>query len=237
VIARVHRFRIERGFRRHAPWTTRFTIDGRAYGGDVDFTGDRRIADFRRAFPDARTVLDLGALEGAHAIELAKSADRVVAVEARRGNVERARFAAHALGVDNVEVVHADVEVAGPGAFGTFDAVFCSALLYHLQRPAALLDRLRGASANVYVWTHVAAPPGSDVHGIDRIRGEWRAEPDDHADAAGDPTVGLGPRSFWPTLDAVVARLRTHGYDDVTAIDEDHPAGPAATVIARATPR
>jgi SAM-dependent methyltransferase len=233
----VHRLRLERGFRRHAPWTTRFTIDGRAYGGDVDFAGDRRIGDFLRAFPDARTVLDLGALEGAHAIELARTADRVVAVEARRGNVERARFAVRALGVDNIDVVHADVEVAGPGAFGAFDAVFCSALLYHLQRPAARLDRLHHASANVYIWTHVAAPPGRDTHGIDGIRGEWRAEPDDRDGPAGDPTVGLGPRSFWPTLDAVVERLRTHGYEDVTGTAEDHPAGAAATVIARAAPR
>lgn len=233
----MHRIRLERGFRRHAPWTTRFTIGGRPYGGDVDFTGDVRIEEFRDAFGDARTVLDLGALEGAHAIELARSADRVVAVEARSGNVERARFAARALGVGNVDVVHADVEVAGPGAFGAFDAVFCSALLYHLQRPAALLDRLRDASPNVYLWTHVAAPPGRDTHGIDGIVGEWRAEPDDHADPAGDPTVGLNPRSFWPTLDAVVERLRTHGYDDVRATPHDHPGGPAATVIARATRR
>lgn len=233
----MQRLRIERGFRRHAPWTTRFTIDGRAYGGDVDFTGDTRIAEFRDAFADACTILDLGALEGAHAIELAKTAKRVVAVEARTGNVERARFALRALGVDNVEVVHADVEVAGPGAFGTFDAVFCSALLYHLQRPAALLDRLHRASTNVYVWTHVAAPPGRDTHGIDGIAGEWRAEPDDRDGPAGDPTVGLNRRSFWPTLDAVVERLRTHGYDDVRATPHEHPAGPAATVIARATSR
>ena len=233
----MHRIRVERGFRRHAPWTTRFTVDGRTYGGDVDFTGDVRIAEFRAAFPDARTVLDLGALEGAHAIDLATTADRVVAVEGRHANVERARFAIDALGVHNVEVVHADVEVAGPAAFGTFDAVFCSALLYHLQRPAALLDRLRDASPNVYLWTHVAAPPGRDTHRIDGIRGEWRAEPEDHGDPAGDPTVGLNPRSFWPTLDAGVERLRTHGYDDVRTTPHDHPAGPAATVIARATPR
>jgi SAM-dependent methyltransferase len=233
----VHRIRVERGFRRHAPWTTRFTIDGRTYGGDVDFTGDVRVAEFRAAFPGARTVLDLGALEGAHAIDLATTADRVVAVEARHGNVARARFAIDALGVRNVEVVHADVEVAGPAAFGTFDAVFCSALLYHLQRPAALLDRLRDASPNVYLWTHVAAPPGRDTHAIDGLRGEWRAEPDDHDDPAGDPTVGLNPRSFWPTLDAVVDRLATHGFDDVDATPRDHPAGPAATVVARATPR
>lgn len=219
---------VEWGFRRRAPWTTHFTIGGRDYGGDVDFDGDRRIAAFRAAIPDARTVLDLGALEGAHAIELARTAEYVVAVDGRADNADRARFAVKALGVTNVEVVHADVEVVGPGAFGTFDAVFCSALLYHLQRPAALLDRLQTAAPAAYLWTHVANPPGRDIHGIDGLRGEWRPEQHDL-----DPTVGLGPRAFWPTLDAVVDRLRTHGFAHVDAAPEDHPAGPAATIVAR----
>jgi SAM-dependent methyltransferase len=224
----MHALLVELGFRRRAPWSTRFTIGGRHYGGDIDFAPDNRLAAFRAAFPDARRILDLGALECGHAIELARTAERVVAVEARGANVDRARFALRALGVRNVEVVHADVEVVGPGAFGTFDAVFCSALLYHLTRPMAVVDRLRDAAPGVYVWTHVTPEPATATHGIDGTPGAWHAEPAD------DDTAGLGPRSFWPTLAAVVDHLRTHGFATVEATEETHRAGPAATIVARA---
>jgi SAM-dependent methyltransferase len=229
----MNRLLVEWGFRRRAPWTTRFTIDARAYGGDIDFASDARLHEFWAAFPNARSVLDLGALEGGHAVELARRADRVVAVEGRAANVDRARFACKALGVRNVEVVQADVEVVGPDAFGTFDAVFCSALLYHLARPMAVVERLRATGPAVYVWTHVAPGDGASTtaHGVDGTPGAWHAEPPD------DDTVGLGPRSFWPTLDALVAVLRANGFPDVDVTEHDHPGGPAATVIARAEAR
>jgi SAM-dependent methyltransferase len=225
----VHPLLVELGFRRRAPWLTRFAVGGREYGGTLDFTPDTRLVAFREAFPHARTFLDLGALEGGHAVVLARTAERVVAVEGRRANVERARFACRALGVANVEVVHADVEVTGPDAFGTFDAVFCSALLYHLGRPMAVVDRLRDAAPGVYIWTHVTPPPAPVTHPIDGTPGEWHAEP-----CAVDASVGLGPRAFWPTLDAVVDHLRTHGFPDVDVTEESHPAGAAATIVARA---
>lgn len=227
----MNRLLVERGFRRHAPWTTRFTIGDRAYGGDVDFARDARIDAFWKAFPDARTVLDLGALEGGQAVRLAARAARVVAVEARAANVERARFALKALGARNVDVVRADVEVVGPGAFGRFDAVFCSALLYHLVRPMAVVDRLREAAPGAFIWTHVAPAGTATLHGVDGTPGEWHAEP------AHDDSAGLGPRAFRPTLAALVERLRGHGFADVEAVEETHPAGPAATVVARADPR
>lgn len=224
---------VEWGFRRRAPWTTRFTIGGRTYGGHIDFASDTRLDDFWAAFPSARSVLDLGALEGGHAVELARRADLVVAVEGRTANVDRARFACKALGIRNVDVVRADVEVVGPDAFGVFDAVFCSALLYHLARPMAVVERLHAAASGVYLWTHVAPGDGAGTttHGVDGTPGAWHAEPPD------DDTVGLGPRSFWPTLDALVAALGANGFPHVDVTEHDHPGGPAATVIARAEAR
>ena len=207
-----------RGWRRRGPWITRFEHHGGSYGGEVWFARDARIAAFWAAFPDARRVLELGALEAGHTVELARRATQVTAVEGRRANVERARFAARRLGVRNVRFVQADVEVVGPGAFGTHDAVFCSALLYHLVRPLAVVDRLRDAAPGAFIWTHV------DTDG-----GAWHAE-----DYLEDPSVGLNPRAFWPTLDAIVERLRANGFPNVEVTEEDHPAAPAATIVARA---
>lgn len=216
------------GFRRHGPWVTRFDIEGRTFGGTVPFATDERLAAFVDAFPDARRILELGALEGGHTFTLAARPDvEIVAVEGRSENVDRARFAQRALGIDNVTFVHADVAVTGPDAWGEFDAVLCSGLLYHLGRPWALVDRLRAAAPGVFLWTHVA-PVARDTHPLDATPGEWRREL-----WREDPTVGLERRSFWPTLDALVERLHTHGFPAVDVTEHATPGAPAATIVAR----
>lgn len=216
------------GFRRRGPWVTRFEIGGRPFGGTIPFATDERLAAFVAAFPGARRILELGALEGGHTFALAaRPGVEVVAVEGRRENVERARFVQRVLGAGNVRFVHADVAVTGPDAWGEFDAVLCSGLLYHLGRPWALVDRLRAAAPGVFLWTHVA-PAARDVHPLDGTPGEWRREL-----WRDDPTVGLDRRSFWPTLDALVDRLRARGFPVVEVTEHDTPGAPAATIVAR----
>lgn len=224
---RLHRALLERSFRRAGPWITGFDVDGVRVGGEADFARDSRLDAFHRAFPEARRVLELGALEGGHSFELARSADHVTAVEARAGNVRRARRAQRALGVLNVTFVCADVEVVGAGGFGRFDAVFCSGLLYHLSRPMILLDRLPVAAPGVYLWTHYASSAEA-VHPLDGAEGAWRAQP--HLD---DASAGLWRRAFWPTLDAIVARLSGAGFNSVEVDEQSHPAAPAAAIVAR----
>ena len=58
-------------FSRRAPWITHFTIDGVEYGGDYKPT-DRRIPQFFAHFPDVRTILELGSLEGGQTFLLAQ---------------------------------------------------------------------------------------------------------------------------------------------------------------------
>ena len=51
-------------FERRKPWVTNFVINEREYGGYFDAMNDGRISQFFQYFPHARTVLELGALEG-----------------------------------------------------------------------------------------------------------------------------------------------------------------------------
>src|SRR5207237_6950169 len=114
---------LERGFRRLAPWSTRYVLNGVEYGGDYDPATDARTGRFWAAFPEARTVLELGAVEGGLSFELARRPGvQVTAVESRADNVAKARFVQRALGVDNVRFHHADLEVVPPSAFGRHDA-------------------------------------------------------------------------------------------------------------------
>ena len=81
-------------FARRGPWMTQFVIDGVATGGDYQVTDDRRVQQFLERFPSVRTILELGSLEGGHTLTLARheGVERVLAVEARAGNIDRAKF-------------------------------------------------------------------------------------------------------------------------------------------------
>jgi len=237
---RLHRFRfhlgrpdppdeIETGFQKRGPWITRFEIGGRSYGGPHSFDDDPRIRWFFEAFPDVQTVLDLGSLEGGQSFQLAKRPGlRVLGVEGRPFNVDRARYVQKLLGVTNVRFVQADLERTPLASFGRFDAVFNSGLLYHLPRPWELLDQLPMVAPRVFLWTHYAREDGV-TETIDGFPGHWFQE-SGHA----DPLSGLSPRSFWITLESLMARLKRNGFDQITLFEDNqtHPHGPCVSLAA-----
>ena len=222
---------VARGFERRGPWVSQFTVDGVEYGGETPFDDDVRLDEFHAAFPEARRILELGCLEGGHTMELARTPGvRITAVEGRRANLERARWISRLLGVRGVTFVEADLEERPPSSFGQFDVVFCVGLLYHLPRPWRLVDDLRAAAPGVFMWPHYAA----EDEAIDEVDGspgrcyeEFGIE---------DPLSGLSPKSFWPTLDALVQRLLATGYGRVDIIrdEPDNPHGPTITLAAHA---
>ena len=214
------------GFALRRPWETRFTIDGRAYGGEFEPAGDPRITLFHEAFPDARRVLEIGSLEGGHTFQLAERAGEVVAVESRPENLRRARYAQRLLGVRNVTWLPADVETDDLTRLGRFDAILCSGVLYHLPEPSRLLDQLPHVAPGVLIWTHVGR--AADV-GHDGLVGQWFDELGVH-----NPTSGMSPRSFWPTLESLLDRLeRDWASVDVVEQNDGHPNGPAVTIVCR----
>jgi SAM-dependent methyltransferase len=215
---RVQRARRALEFGLHAPWTTRFVIDGQVLGGAYDAAGDGRLQQFRTAFPDARRVLELGSLEGGHTYALAAlpGIDRVLALEGRPANVERAQLVGRLSGAasSSIELRVADLEQTDLTALGTFDAVFCVGLLYHLPRPWELLERIAQVSNRLFLWT---------MHAVKPVPEEARAGYEGRSYAEfglADPLSGLSPISFWPTLDALVAMLADAGFDEVEIIEK-----------------
>ena len=216
---------IERAFRRHAPWVTRFRIGERDYGGDADLVDDGRIALFLETFPGCRTVLELGSLEGAHSFSLARHVEHVTAIEGRRANLEKAQLVQGLLGVENVTFLQADLDDSDRDLGSRFDALFCVGLLYHLQRPWLLLDRFAGWSDRVFLQTHFADAAEDTVEGLPgRTYGEYGRR---------DPLSGLSQTSFWLTLPALTGRLEQNGYR-VREVERNmaHPHGPIVTLAA-----
>ena len=197
------------------PWATRFVIDGEAFGGELDYSDDRRVATFFHWFGAPRTILELSSFEGVHTLQLAapETTERVLGLEVRDDNVARARLVAELLGRGNIEFAVEDLEHVDLSRYGRFDAVFCAGLLYHLVVPWRLLSEIGTVSDRLFLDTHYWPwPPAAEVDGYG---GGWAEERD------GSPLSGRDRRSFWLTRSALHEALTNTGWA-VRHLDE-HP--------------
>lgn len=224
---------LEREFNGRAPWITRFEIDGRTYGGDFEAMKDARIEQFFAAFPNVRSVLELGSLEGGHSFALSRNSrvERITAVEARDFNIEKALFIKSILRDEKVSFVQLDVEKGDLGALGSFDAVFCSGILYHLPEPWKLIEQCARVARNIFIWTQYACE--NEVRKtVNGYRGRWYKE-----GGWRDPLSGVSKWSFWLSMGSLANLLTASGYDQITIIENNltHPKGCAVTLAARNT--
>ena len=188
------------------PWWFAFETGGHTFGGRVprDTNKVDLFFDWALRFGRVETILELGAHEGNHTLQLAgrPGVRRVVALEGREDNVRRARLVLEAFGPTNVEFRHYNLERFEPAEFEGFDAVFCSGLLYHLPEPWVLIPKLAGICRFLYLDTHYAA--SEDVV-AGAYRGRWHQE-------GPDGLSGLSPRSFWMTVKDLVRLLMENGF-------------------------
>lgn len=215
-------------FAKLAPWIFKFRIDGTDYGGEISALGDPRVEQFFRFAPTAETILELGSLEGAHTFMLAehRGVNRVLALEGRERNLRKARLIQDLLQVRNAEFVQANLEESDLSAFGKFDAIFCSGLLYHLPEPWKLIERLSTIAPRLFIWTHYA--PDAEAEVISNgLRGRIFVE-----GGAEEPLSGMSPTSTWLTLGSLIMSLTRSGYRSIHVIHNDltHANGPAVTI-------
>jgi hypothetical protein len=221
-------------FAKLAPWVFQFRIGGQDYGGAISAIGDARVDQFFHFAPEAATILELGSLEGAHSFSLAQrpGVKRVVALEGREFNLRKARFVQELLHISNVEFAQANLENSDLTAFGTFDAVFCSGLIYHLPEPWKLISQLPALAPNLFIWTHYAADADAETVS-EGLRGKIHAE-----GGAADPLSGMSATATWLTLESLITLLTKSGYADVEVIANEpaHTNGPAVTIVATTSP-
>ena len=215
-------------FARLAPWVFQFRIDGADYGGSISAIGDPRVDQFFRFAPKAETILELGSLEGAHTFILAQrpGVSSVLALEGRELNLRKARFVQELLHVTNAKFEQANLESSDLAAFGKFDAVFCSGLMYHLPEPWRLISQLPALAPKLFIWTHYAADADAEIVFGD-LRGKIHGE-----GGAADPLSGMSATATWLTLESLITALTKSGYGSVQVIDDNptHANGPAVTL-------
>ncbi|HEY1769572.1 MAG TPA: class I SAM-dependent methyltransferase [Chthoniobacterales bacterium] len=212
------------------PWITKYELRGETSGGWFDAPNDSRIVLFRRAFPTARRILELGALEGGHTVGLSRlpGVEHVLGVEGRETNYRRALAAKKVFAINNADFLLGNLEELSLRALGLFDVIFCCGLLYHLPRPWELVKQFSAVAGGLFLWTHYASEdkasdPILSYHGYHQPEG-----------GLDDALSGLSGNSFWPTLESLCTMLADFGFAEIKLL-EDNPAhvnGPAITLAA-----
>ena len=219
-----------REFEKLGPWVFQFGIGGADYGGAISAIGDVRLAQFWNFAPEAKRILELGSLEGAHTVQLAARAgvEEVIAIEGREANIRKAELVKRLFRAGKAQFVAANLETTDLMTFGKFDAVFCSGLLYHLPEPWKLIEQLPRVAPKLFIWTHYANDLLADVVQND-LRGQVHRE-----GGADEPLSGMSATAFWPTLGSLITLLTTNGYKTVHVIKNDrtHKNSPAITLAA-----
>lgn len=118
------------------------------------FVSARRILE--TVFPGDKKHLrlaDLGCLEGGFAVEFARMGFQVLGIEVRDANIRACNYVKTKTNLPNLEF--AMDNAWNLGKYGTFDAVFCCGLLYHLDKPRKFLEMLSSATTKlVILQTH-----------------------------------------------------------------------------------
>jgi hypothetical protein len=150
-------------------------------------------------------------------------------------HVEQAELVFEARGIDRgrYEFVTADLYELDWSTLGRFDLVLCLGLLYHVNRPMELLERIAAVNDDLLVIdTNLSKLPGAFL--------------ELHHESVDDPrnTVGYD-LTFQPTKSAVVEMVRQFGYDvatlrpgftDWTGAEDYRSAARRAFVCSRRTP-
>ncbi len=115
----------------------------------------------------------------------------------------------------------ADLEEFDLLSLGTFDAVFCSEILYHLPEPWKLIERCSKVTSNLFIWTQYACENeakkfSSGYRGKWYRKGRWL-----------DPLSGVSKYSFWLNMGSLLNILTASGFRHEVILENNvnHPNG------------
>jgi SAM-dependent methyltransferase len=188
------------------PWFTRFVIDGKELGGTNSYDDDYRVDRFFEWMGRPTSILELSSFEGGHSVQLAAPpfVGRLIGLEARQENIERAQLAVELLGKGNVDFIRVDLDKESLERFGRFDAVFCAGLLYHLAQPWRLIEEIAKVTDRLFLDTHYSDVDEVTVNGY--VGSVY------HEGGYADPLSGLSESSFWMTLPCLMDTLSRVGF-------------------------
>ena len=162
--------------------------------------------------------LDIGCHEGFYALAMARKLRHVIGVDARPENLNRARFVAQAMGVNNVDYQSGRVETLSGDLGRTFPLTLFLGLLYHVEDPMRCLREVAAVTEEFcLIETQV----------VDEVEGyaEWGSREwtrpyqgilaviDEKGEFdAGNRETGVSPMATCPSPKALVFMLKQAGF-------------------------
>ena len=114
------------------------------------FLAAKRLLD--ATFPGSKEhlrIADLGCLEGGYTVEFARLGFQALGIDVRESNIDACRYVQSKVALPRLEFVRDDAW--NIPAYGTFDAVFCCGLFYHLDRPREFMNVLSGVTKRLLI--------------------------------------------------------------------------------------
>jgi hypothetical protein len=189
---------------------------------------------------DQMTVLELGPLEAAHSFSLEKlGAAEVTAVEASAEAFLKCLIVKEILQLARCHFLYGDAVRYLEATESTFDLVFCSGVLYHMEDPVRLIRLVAGVTDRCFVWSHYYDPDRHPVpfRPVDYSSDGFRATYWSHTygDRSSQFWGGNRPTAVWLERDSLIEAFRSCGLTEITVIQEDnaHPNGPSITFAAQ----
>lgn len=108
---------------------------------EIIFTAALRL--LRLVYPDGfhrKRLVDLGCLEGGHTLGFARAGFDALGIEVRNSNFANCQIVKSRCPLPNLSFVKDDAR--NVEKYGTFDVVFCSGLLYHMECPRAFIQTI-----------------------------------------------------------------------------------------------
>lgn len=195
---------------------------------------------------DGLTVLELGPLEAGHSYQLENlGAEYVLGIEANAEAYLKCLIVKEALNLKACHFLLGDVDEFLKRTDRTFDLVFCSGILYHLQDPITVIQQICRITSRCFVWTHYYNEEAGNREGqrthhrIERSGFEadyYELEYDNSA--AGTFWGGNTARRAWMTQDGVLEAFRHFGLPHVEVLQDTpfHQNGAAMSFAASRVP-
>ena len=167
--------------------------------------------------------LDIGCHEGFYSLAMARRARRVVAIDARPENLNRARFVAEAMAIGNIDYRQGRVEDLAAsfletGPARTFELTLFLGLLYHVEDPMRCLRQVSAVTGELCII---------ETQVVDEVEGyaewgsrEWKrpyqgilAVIDETGEFdAGNRETGVSPMATCPSPRALLFMLKQAGF-------------------------
>jgi SAM-dependent methyltransferase len=206
---------------------------------DLRFRAARRALDL--VFPEdkgARSIVDLGCLEGGYSVAFARMGMQATGIEVRDINYQCCMYVKERVNLPNLRFIQDDA--LNFASYGAFDAIFCCGLLYHFDKPRAFVEQLARQTRRLLILdTHFALEAEgpnprftlSEMTTHEGLKGRWFHEFDAAANTAQQQQMRWSSfgnsSSFWIKREHLIGLLRDVGFEAVYEVFDCFPGNVA----------